>query len=48
MKNKKVLKNIDIENALDEAEKMIDDNNTKYLTHEEVFSNIKKIINSKN
>lgn len=37
--------NIDIENALDEAEEMIDANNTKYLTHEEVFSNARRIIN---
>jgi len=49
MKNKTVLEErfekIDIEKALYEAEKMIHDNNTKYLTHEEVFSNARRIIN---
>ncbi len=36
-----------IENALDEAEKQLDDPNTKYLTHEEVFSSARRIINGK-
>lgn len=31
-----------IENALDEAEKSLDDPNTKYLTHEEVFDAIRR------
>ena len=31
-----------IENALDEAEKALDDSNTKYLTHEEVFDAIRR------
>lgn len=34
-----------IENALDEAEKALDNPNTKYLTHEEVFSKARRIIN---
>lgn len=37
--------NIDIEKALDEAESELDDPNTKYLTHEEVFSNARRILN---
>lgn len=34
-----------VENALDEAEKELDNPNTKYLTHEEVFSKARRIIN---
>lgn len=34
-----------VENALDEAEKALDNPNTKYLTHEEVFSKARRIIN---
>lgn len=33
-----------IEKALDEAEKDLDDPNTKYLTHEEVFSKARRLI----
>ena len=33
-----------IENLLDEAEKDLDTPNTKYLTHEEVFSSVRRII----
>lgn len=36
-----------IEKALDEAEKELDNPNTKYLTHEEVFSSARRIINGK-
>ena len=39
--------NVDIEKALDEAEEKLDDPNTKYLTHEEVFSKARRIINGK-
>lgn len=31
-----------IEKALDEAEKSLDDPNTKYLTHEEVFNKLRE------
>lgn len=34
-----------VENALDEAERELDNPNTKYLTHEEVFSKARRIIN---
>ena len=34
-----------IEKALDEAEKDLDNPNTKYLTHEEVFSKARRLIN---
>ena len=34
-----------IEDALDEAEKQLDDPNTKFLTHEEVFDKIRRKIN---
>ena len=34
-----------IENALDEAERELEDPNTKFLTHEEVFSKARRIIN---
>ena len=37
--------NVDIEKALDEAEEELDNPNTQYLTHEEVFSNARRIIN---
>ena len=40
--------NVDIEKLLDETEKEIDNPNTEYLTHEEVFSSLKKLINDKN
>ena len=33
-----------IEKALDQAEKDLDNPNTKYLTHEEVFSKARKLI----
>lgn len=33
-----------IEKALDEAEKDLDNPNTKYLTHEEVFSKARRLI----
>ncbi len=36
-----------IENALDEAEKEAENPNTKYLTHEEVFGNIRRKLNGK-
>ena len=39
--------NVDIEKMLDESEKEIDDSNIKYLTHEEVFSKARGIINGK-
>ena len=34
-----------IEKALDQAEKDLDNPNTKYLTHEEVFSKARRLIN---
>lgn len=34
-----------IENALEEAEKEASDTNTKYLTHEEVFSKLRRKLN---
>ena len=39
--------NIDIEKALDEAEKEAEDSNTKYYSHEEVFDSLRGIINGK-
>lgn len=36
-----------IENALDEAEKQLEDPNTKYLTHEEIFEKLKNELNKK-
>jgi len=39
--------NVDIEKILDEAEKELDDPNTKYMTHEEVFSSLRRILNEK-
>lgn len=36
--------NVDIEKALDEAEKELDNPDTQYLTHEEVFSKARRII----
>ena len=35
-----------VEKALDEAEKSLDDPNTKYLTHEEVFEKARKLIDN--
>lgn len=35
---------VDIKAALEEAEKEAEDPNTKYLTHKEVFSNLRRII----
>ena len=50
-KYSKLMSNIEyneyIENALDEAEEQLADPNTKYLTHEEVFSKARRIINGK-
>ena len=40
--------NIDIDKMLLETEKGLDNPDTKYLTHEEVFSKASRIINSKN
>ena len=37
--------NADIEKALDEAEEILENPNTKYLTHEQVFSKARGIIN---
>ncbi len=37
-----------IENALDEADKESDDANTKYYTHEDVFSNIRRRLHGEN
>lgn len=34
-----------IENALDEAEEQLDNPNTKYLTHDEVFGELRRKIN---
>ena len=39
--------NVDIEKLLDETEKEIDNPNTEYLTHEEVFSSIRRILDDK-
>lgn len=36
--------NIDIENSLNESEKNLDNPNTKYLTHEEIFSKARRIL----
>ncbi len=38
--------NVDIDKLLDETEKELEDPNTKYLTHDEVFSKLRRIINS--
>ena len=37
--------NVDIEELLDKVDEEIANPNTKFLTHEEVFSNARKIIN---
>jgi len=34
-----------VENALDEAEREAEDPNTKYLTHEDVFSKLRRKLN---
>ena len=36
--------NVDLEKALDQAEEELDNPNTQYLTHEEVFSKSRRII----
>ena len=36
--------NVDIEKALDEAEEELDNPDTQYLTHDEVFSKARRII----
>ena len=36
-----------IENALDEAEKQLDEPNTKYYTHEEMMQMAREVINGK-
>lgn len=36
--------NIDIEKSLNESEKDLDNPNTKYLTHEEIFSKARRIL----
>ncbi len=36
--------NIDIEKSLDESEEALNNPNTKYLTHQEVFSKARRII----
>ena len=37
-----------VEKALDQAEKDLDNPNTKYLTHEEVFEKARRLINNEN
>ena len=37
-------KYLEVEKALDEADKEAEDPNTKFLTHEEVFEKIRKIL----
>lgn len=39
--------NVDVEAALDEADKQAEDPNTKYLTHEEVFGRIRRKFNDR-
>ena len=39
--------NVDIEEALEQSERELANNNTKYLTHEEVFSKARRIIDGK-
>jgi len=38
--------NVNIDKLLDETEKELEDPNTKYLTHVEIFSKLRRIINS--
>ena len=37
-----------VENALDEADKQAKNPNTKYLTHDEVFNNLRRKLNGWN
>lgn len=39
--------NVDIIKILEEAEKELDDPNTKYMTHEEVFSKLRRMMDEK-
>ena len=39
--------NIDIEEALEQSERELVDNDTKYLSHEQVFSKARRIIDGK-
>lgn len=52
MINAKLIKNpfegvVDIEKMLDEAEKEINDPNTKFITHEELFESARGLINGR-
>lgn len=38
---------VDVDNLLEESEDDIDNINTKYLTHDQVFSKVRRIINDK-
>jgi len=40
--------NVDIEKVLDEIDEEIANPNVQYLTHEEVFSSLRNLINDKN
>jgi len=42
----KIFGNVDIEKALEEAEEVIDNPNTKYLTHEEIFAKARRLIDA--
>lgn len=39
--------NVDVEKELEEAEKEAKDPNTKYYTHEEVFGELRRMVNAK-
>ncbi|MBR0490851.1 MAG: type II toxin-antitoxin system RelB/DinJ family antitoxin [Clostridia bacterium] len=43
----KMFGNVDIEKELEEAEEAIDNPNTKYLTHEEIFAKARRLIDAK-
>ena len=43
----KIFGNVDIDKALKEAEEAIDNPNTKYLTHEEIFAKARRLIDAK-
>ena len=42
----KMFGNVDIEKELEEAEEAIDNSNTKYLTHEEIFAKARRLIDA--
>lgn len=44
-KIERIFENQDIDKLLEESEKELSDPNTKYLTHEEIFSSMRRLIN---